>query len=72
MAECVDTLGAKKNYILRLRRTLKLYENIPKDVKPALRNRWGPGAWMSWLTGRPSPSDEVFTPEGFLIKKRPG
>ena len=48
------------------RRTLKLYDNFPYYVKPTLMNRWGPGAWVSWVMGRPLPGDEGFMPEGFL------
>lgn len=51
------------------RRTLRLYDNFPYYVKPTLMNRWGPAAWVSWLTGRPLPGDEGFMPEGFLTEK---
>jgi hypothetical protein len=51
------------------RRTLRFYDNFPYYVKPTLINRWGLGAWMSWLTGRPLPGDEQFVPEGFLTEK---
>ena len=51
------------------RRTLRLYDNFPYYVRPTLMNRWGPGAWMSWLMGRPLPGDAGFTPEGFLTEK---
>lgn len=51
------------------RRTLRFYDNFPYYVKPTLINRWGPGAWTSWLTGRPLPGDERFMPEGFLTEK---
>jgi hypothetical protein len=50
------------------RRTLKLYDNFPYYVRPTLMNRWGPGAWMSWLMGRPLPGDEGYMPEGFLTE----
>lgn len=51
------------------RRTLRLYDNFPYYVKPTLMNRWGPGAWVSWLTGRPLPGDDGFIPEGFLTEQ---
>ena len=51
------------------RRTLTQYDNFPYYVKPTLVNRWGLGAWISWLTGRPLPGDEGFMPEGFLTEK---
>jgi hypothetical protein len=51
------------------RRTLTQYDNFPYYVKPTLMNRWGPGAWISWLIGRPLPGDEGFMPEGFLTEK---
>jgi len=50
-------------------RTLTQYDNFPYYVKPTLMNRWGPGAWISWLIGRPLPGDEGFMPEGFLTEK---
>jgi hypothetical protein len=51
------------------RRTLTLYDNFPYYVKPTLMNRWGLGAWTSWLMGQPLPGDEGFMPEGFLTEK---
>ena len=47
------------------RRHLVNYDNFPYYVKPTLMNRWGPGAWVSWLNGRPLPGDEGYFPEGF-------
>jgi hypothetical protein len=50
------------------RRALRLYDNLPYYVKPTLMNRWGPGAWVSWLMGQPLPGDEGFMPDGFLTE----
>lgn len=38
-------------------------------MKPTLRNRWGPVAWLTWLLRRPLPGDEglKYYPQGYYI-----
>lgn len=48
---------------------LRIWDAAPYYVKPTLVNRWGPGAWVSWLMGRPVPGDGggKFYPQGYVI-----
>ena len=45
------------------------YDGAPYYVKPTLYNRWGPGAWITWLRGLPLPGDEgdKYFPNGYHI-----
>lgn len=45
------------------------WEGAPYYVKPTIWNRWGPGAWLTWLLGRPVPGDEgtKYYPQGYFI-----
>ncbi|KAF2842148.1 hypothetical protein M501DRAFT_928154 [Patellaria atrata CBS 101060] len=46
----------------------KYYESEPWYVPATFGNRYGLGAWMNWLAGRPIP-EKKFRPEGFLIEE---
>ena len=47
------------------RRQFNRYDTFPYYVRPTLLNRWGLGAWISRLAGRPVPGDAGYSPEGF-------
>jgi len=44
-------------------------DGAPFYVKPTFMNRWGPGAWISWLRGLPLPGDDgdTYYPQGYFI-----
>ncbi|KAK2760709.1 hypothetical protein FQN54_001944 [Arachnomyces sp. PD_36] len=46
------------------------WDAAPYYVKPTLMNRWGPGALLTWLMGRPVPGDEgeKYYPGGYVIE----
>lgn len=45
------------------------WESAPYYVKPTIWNRWGPGAWLTWLRGQPVPGDDgsKYYPQGYYI-----
>jgi len=45
------------------------YFAAPYYVKPTIFNRWGPAAWISWLSGLPLPGDDggKYGPQGYKI-----
>ena len=49
----------------------KKYTISPWYVKPTLKNRWGPGAWKTWLKGGILPGDEgdKYFPQGFVASE---
>jgi len=42
------------------------YESEPWYMESNFRNRWGPQAWLKWLSGKPIPGP-AFKPQGYLI-----
>ncbi|KAL3476047.1 streptococcal 67 kDa myosin-cross-reactive antigen like family-domain-containing protein [Aspergillus californicus] len=52
------------------RHYINIYEAVPYYVKPTIRNRWGPGAWVRWAMGMPLPGDEddKYCPRGFDLE----
>lgn len=49
----------------------KKYTISPWYVKPTFRNRWGFGAWKTWLKGGILPGDEgdKYFPQGFIASE---
>ena len=45
------------------------YLSYPWYVKPSLRSRWGPRAWVTWILQRKLPGDDGnrYAPEGYTF-----
>lgn len=41
----------------------------PWYIAPSVYSRWGPMAWITWLSGKPLPGDggDKYEPEGYLL-----
>lgn len=60
-----DELNGKGRY------NLVAYDSFPYYISPSILNRWGPGAWIKWISGVPLPGDggDRFIPQGYRIEE---